>query len=53
MALVTAMLALELGGGVRGAALWILIAGVTAGLFTAILDGPSALVRLVRGDRPG
>jgi uncharacterized membrane protein YhdT len=52
MALVTAMLALQLEGGVRGAVLWILIAIVTAGLFTAILEGPSALVRLVRGHRP-
>lgn len=53
MALVVAMLALELDDGVRGTVLWILIAVVTAGLFTAILDGPSALVRLVRGDRVG
>jgi hypothetical protein len=52
MVLITAMFAFELSEGVRGIALWILVAVVTAGLFTAVLDGPGALVRLVRGDRP-
>lgn len=53
IALVTAMLAFELDEGVQGWVLWILIAVGTAGLFTAILDGPRALARLVRGERPG
>lgn len=51
MVLVTAMFALDLDGGIRGAALWVLLAVFTAGLFTAVPDGPRALVRLFRGAR--
>ena len=49
--LVAVMMGRDLDGGLGGAVLWVLIAVVTAAVFTMVLDGPSSLIRLVRGDR--
>jgi len=45
------MYRLDLDGGLLGAVLWIVIAVLAAAVFTAALDGPGSLVRLVRGGR--
>jgi hypothetical protein len=49
--LVATMYRLDLDGGLLGAVLWIVIAVLAAAVFTAALDGPGSLVRLVRGGR--